>query len=174
MPATKKAIDFTNVKEQGDFNPKNKPSGDYRMKVVKVEDATSKAGNDQWVFTIVPVSDQRATYPYYVQQDTDKAWKIRNLFIAAGFNVPKKRAMVDPNKLVGKEIGATLEDDEYEGRLKSIITQVFRTDELEEDAPEQTVTRASSNSKRKARKSADDEDFPDDEENVDEVDLEEL
>lgn len=169
MTATKKAIDFTNVKDQGDFNPKHKPAGDYRMKIVKVEDSTSKAGNEQWVFTLVTATDQRSTYPYYVPQDADKAWKIRNLLVAAGFTVPKKRVSVDPNKLVGKEIGASLDDDEYNDRMKSIITQVFPADDLSEDAPEIS---ARSSTKKRTKKAVDDE-FPDDED-VDEIDLEEL
>lgn len=172
MPATKRVMDFTKVKEVGTHNPKHKPSGDYRMKVTKVDDHTSKAGNEGWVFTIVPTTDQRATYPYHVGADTDQAWKLRNLLIAAGFSVPKKRINVDPNKLVGKEIGASLEDDEYEGRLKSVIMQVFPTDDLEDDAPEATTSRSSSTKKR--TKKADDDEFPDDDEDVDEIDLEEL
>jgi hypothetical protein len=165
MPATKRAIDFTKVKEQGNFNPRHKPSGDYRMKIAKVDDHTSKSGNDNWVFTIVPTTDQRATYPYYVSADPEQAWKIRNLLVAAGFSVPKKRINVDPNKLIGKEIGVSLEDDEYEGRMKSVITQVFPADDLEDDAPEQTP--------RKATKRRVEDELPDDEE-VDEIDLEEL
>lgn len=137
MTATKKPIDFSNVKERGEFNPKRKPAGDYRMKVVKVQDHVAKGKKvaDQWCFTIVLSTDQRATYPHYVSWEADQAWKIRNLCLAAGIAVPKKRIMVDPNKLVGKEIGASLDDDEYEGRMKSVISQVFPLSELAGDEP---------------------------------------
>lgn len=161
MVATKKAIDFTNVKERGNFNPKHKPEGDYRMKIVKVEDHVTQGKKvaDQWVFTIVLAGDARATYPHYVSWDPAQAWKSRNLCLAAGIPVPKKRIMVDPNKLVGKEIGATLEDDEYEGKMKSVISQVFPVSELTAgDTPED----------------ADDDTPTGDEDEVDELDLEEI
>jgi hypothetical protein len=169
VPATKRVVDFTKVKEQGNFNPRHKPAGDYRMKITKVDDHTSKSGNDNWVFTIVPTTDQRATYPYYVSADPEQAWKIRNLLLAAGVSVPKKKVAVDPNKLlVGKEIGVTLEDDEYEGRMKSSIVQTFPVDDLEEDAPEAPAR----TSKKRKPVPTDDEEFPDND--VDEIDLEEL
>lgn len=136
MAATKRAVDMTNVKDPGNFNPKHKPEGDYKAKIVKVEDHKSKAGNDQWVFTIQISTDQRATYPYYCAHDEKNAWKVRNLLVACGIAVPKKRVNVDPNKLVGKEIGITLEDDEYEGKMKSTIQATFPASDLSEDEPD--------------------------------------
>jgi hypothetical protein len=159
--ATKRAIDFTNVKERGDHNPKHKPAGDYRAKIVKVGDHV-KSGEKQatgWVYTIALVSDQRATYPYYCMWGDKQEWKIRNLFVAAGLTVPKKKVMVDPNKVVGREIGITLEDDEYEGRMKSTVYTTFPTSELTGDEPEDE---------------AGDEAEADEDEDLDEVDLEEV
>lgn len=162
MVATKRKMDFTNVKEGGGFNPRHVKSGDYRMKILKVEDGESKAGNSQWVFTIQREGDKRATYPYYVGCDDDKqAWKIRKLLIAAGIPVPKKLVMVDPNKLVGKTIGAFLDDDEYEGRMKSVIADTFPVSEIDNDEDEDEAPAR----KPKARVVEDDED--------DDVDLDE-
>ena len=135
MPATKQTLDFTNVKDQGNFNPKHKPAGDYKAKIAKVEDYQSNAGNKQWLFTIELASDKRATYPYYCGFDEKQLFKVRNLFLAVGKTVPKKRVGVDPNPLVGKEIAITLDDDEYEGKLKSVITATFPVSELTEDEP---------------------------------------
>lgn len=124
---------MTNVKEQGNFNPRHKAEGDYRAKIVKVDDHMSKAKNEQWVFTIQLTEDQRATYGHYCGFDEKNAWKVRNLLIACGKKVPKKRVNVDPNSLVGKEIGVTLIDDEYEGKMKSTIDAVFPAADLHED-----------------------------------------
>jgi hypothetical protein len=138
MAATKKAVDFTNVKEVGNFQPRRMPAGDYRGRITKVDDHVKGEGKDRkemWVFTIVPVSRPRNTYPMYCGFGENEAWKIRNLLIAAGFAVPKKRMGIDPNKLVGKEIGMSLDDDEYEGKSKSVIVATFPVDELSEDAP---------------------------------------
>lgn len=138
MTATKQAVDFTNVKEMN-FVPRRVPAGEYRAKITKVEDHTSQSNKtgkaDNWVFTIVLNAHSRNTYPYYCGFDEKQAWKIRNLCIAVGIAVPKKRIMVDPNKLVGKELGVLMDDDEYEGKLKSAVQAVFPTDELSSDAP---------------------------------------
>ena len=135
---TKRVLDFTNVKESTGINPKHRPAGDYRMKISKVTEQGTK--NDpkklQWVFVFVPTDMQSAAYPYYCQLNAETLWKIRNLLIAAGIDVPKKKVNVDPQKLVGREIGVTLDDDEYEGKLKSVVTAVFPASDLDDsDTP---------------------------------------
>lgn len=134
---TTRVVDLTNVKERGNFNPRHKPEGDYRMKVLKVEDHQAKdsAVVDQWVFTIALVGDLRATYPYYVKW-VGAEWKIRNMLVATGLLAPDKKSKVkvDPTKLVGREMGATLADDEFEGRMKSVIVATFPVSELTEAA----------------------------------------
>lgn len=163
MAATKRKINFQNVKDGSNFSPRHVEEGDYVMKVVKVDDHKSKEGNDQWLFTMKRKGDERATYPYYCGVDEKQAWKIRKLFIACGLSVPKKLVMVDPNKVVGREFGAFLEDDEYEGRMRSRIADTF---------PKEDVTEADEDeapAKKKKSKSA-----PEPEEDEDEdVDLDE-
>lgn len=137
MTAAVKVVDFTNVKDGGGFNPVQQTPGDYKAKITKVADHKSHAGNEGWVFSIVtPGGNGRATYPYYCTIDEKSLWKVRNLFIAAGMAVPKKRVKVDPNKLVGKVIGISLDDDEYEGKMKSQIVATFPADELDGDSPD--------------------------------------
>jgi len=182
MPATKRAMDFTNVKESGLFNPKRKPAGDYVMKIISVDDHTSKDGNDGWVFTCVVASEAKsarpATYPYYCGSDEKQAWKIRKLFIACGKEIPKKRVLVNPNLLLNKEFGAVLDDDEYEGRLKSQIVETMPVDDVEpndeddddqyeddevEEAPRKR-TAAKKTTRRRAPEPEDVEDDDDEEE----------
>lgn len=130
--ATAAAIDFTNVKEGGgSFNKKRQPEGDYKAKVTKVVDAPSKKDNTaQWLFTIQVGA---GTYPYYCKHEENQYWKIRNLLVAAGLTVPKKKVKVDPNKIVGKTIAVTLEDDEYDGKAQSNIAATFPLSELDDD-----------------------------------------
>lgn len=182
MAATKRAMDFTNVKDQGNFNPRHREAGDYVMKITSVDDHTSKAGNDGWVFTTVVVDDSRgarpSTYPYHCGSDVDQAWKIRKLFIACGVPVPKKRVMVDPNKLLNKTFGAALDDDEYEGKMKSVIVDTFPEDEVEQEEQEEAKpvrrTKPTTAKKTTSRKKAPEPDDEDDDEDIDELDLEEL
>lgn len=129
-PATAQILDFTNVRDRGAYNPKHHPAGDYKAKVVKVEAVESQAGNAMWVFAVQLDDDASAIYPHRCVLNEANIWKVRNLLVAAGITVPKKRVKVDPSKVVGKPIGITLEDDEYEGKLKSVIQATFPASDL--------------------------------------------
>lgn len=174
--ATAAAIDFTNVKDGGGaFNKKRQPEGDYKAKVVKVVDAPSKKDNTpQWLFTIQVGS---GSYPYYCKHEENQYWKIRNLLVAAGLTVPKKKVKVDPNKIVGKMIAVTLEDDEYDGKAQSNIAATFPLselddddvpdedeDEVEEDDEEEDDTPPPAKKKKAPVEEDDDEDEDDEEE----------
>jgi len=133
---TARVVDFTNVKEGGaTFNKKRVPSGDYLAKIVKVQDAEVKKGDNQgqpqWLFTVTLDGIPTTKYPYYCTLVENQLWKVRNLLVAAGINVPKKRVRLDPSKVVGKTIAVTMEDDEYEGKLQSVIAAVFPPSEME-------------------------------------------
>jgi hypothetical protein len=172
MTATARAMNFTNVSDGGQFQPRRVPAGDYKAKITAVEDHTSKGSNvaDNWVFTIVLTSRARNTYPYYCGFDDKQAWKVRGLCMATGIAVPKKRVKVDPNKLVNKFIGVAMEDDEYEGKMKSVIVGVFPVSELAEDYPG-----AGKGSSSKASATAsDDDDSTDDADDVSDADAEDL
>ena len=135
--ATAHALDMTDVKDGGQYNPKHQREGDYKAKIIDVVDALPKKKEGEkrdktpmWVFAIRVGS---GTYPYYCKLQDNQLWKVRNLAIAAGKSVPKKKIKLDPNTLVGKTIAVTLEDDEYEGKLKSVISATFPVSELDID-----------------------------------------
>ena len=132
--ATKKAaaeiIDFSNVKERGNFNTKHIEEGDYVAKITKVESTTAKDDENMWVFTFVLDEHPRAAYPYYCKLVENQFWKVKALFDAVGIRVGQRKVKVDPNKLIGKKVGVAMEDDEYEGRLKSIIGEVFPAEDV--------------------------------------------
>lgn len=173
MPASVMVLDFTNVKDAGNFSPKHKPEGDYKARITDVNDHIKERDGrkeKQWVFTIQLLNDKTATYPLYCQPDEKTLWKVRNLFIAAGKEVPKKKLKVDPNKVVGSEIGIHLEDDEYDGKIKSTITATFPVDEVEEEEEEAKPARRTT-AKRKAapvEEDVDDEDVEEEEEEEEE------
>jgi hypothetical protein len=135
--AKKRALDFTGVQDRSGINPKHVPAGDYLAVIDSVTEGESNAGNPQWVFVIKLVNYRAGgSYPYYCQLD-DNLWKIRNLIMATGTDVPKKRIAVDPNKYVKREVGISLDDDEYEGRMKSVISNIFPADDVEEEPEEE-------------------------------------
>ena len=196
--ATKKAaaeiIDFSNVKERGNFNPKHIEEGDYVAKITKVESTQAKDEENMWVFSIVLDEHPRATYPYYCKLVENQFWKVKALFDAVGIRVGQRKVKVDPNKLIGKKIGVAMEDDEYEGRLKSVIGEVFpaedvtgpadddvdpedddvETDDLEEDdIEEEPAPRKKTKRRPEPEPEEDEEDEEEDDEEDDEEEEEE-
>lgn len=145
MAATARAVDLTNVKEGANFRPRRKPEGDYKAKIVKADDhqPSNKDKGPGWVLTIQVEGDSRSTYPFYLNPAEKEAWKIGAICRAAGLKVPKGRMRFDPNKLINRAIGVYLADDEYEGRVKSTIDDVFPVSEVgpnaDEDIPEDEV-----------------------------------
>lgn len=166
--AQRHAIDFTNVKEGRGVNPVRMPEGDYEAKVTGVTESM-KDDVPMWCFVLQLSERASATYAYYCKLQENQLWKVRNLLIAAGKQVPKKRVNVDPNNVVGAIVGITLVDDEYEGKEKSTIDAIFPASELA-DEPEP----AQKASKGKAEAApADDEDDAD-EALEDDLDLDDL
>ncbi len=161
--ASRKTLDFTNVKDRGIYNPKRKPEGDYRAKIVAVEETESSKGNPMWVYAVQLATDASAVYPERCVLIDSSLWKLRNLLQAAGLTVPKKKVAVDPNKVVGRFVGVTLEDDEYEGKEKSVISAIFKESELTGDEPEGDE-----------EESDDSEEEQIDEEDLDELEVDEL
>lgn len=135
--ATAQNLDFSGVKERGNFNPKQVGEGDYSATITKVEDAKPKDGGSDpmYLFTIKLDKYSQYSYPYYCKLVENQLWKIRNLMVAAGKNVPKKKIKIDPNVIVGKKIGVTMADEEYEGKTKSVVDAVFPVSDLEGGVP---------------------------------------
>lgn len=162
MGATVKVLNFEGVKEGSNIRPRRKPEGDYYATIVEVKDHKSgKTGDEMWLFILKIHGDTSASYAYYVGTDADSLWKVRGLFVAAGINVPAKRLKADPNKLVGKTVGISLVDDEYEGRPKSAIDSVFPADDMDDPMNERA---GKGSAKSKAKPADDDDDIEDDEE----------
>jgi hypothetical protein len=130
MAVKPRQLDYTNVKDRGEFNRKHRPEGDYLGKVTAVKTVKKKKEphDEQWVFTI---QVDTGTYPYYCGFGDSELWKVRNLLMACGINVPKKRVNTDPNKAVNKAIGVTLEDNEYNDRVSSQVAAVFAASDLD-------------------------------------------
>lgn len=134
--ARKKTVDMTNVKDRGPFNPKHMSEGDYPAKIVAVFDQRNKDDtNDMWVIGFQLQDRRDVVYPYYCVLDDNQLWKLRNVFEACGVKVPKKRVTLDPAKIMNKLVAITLEDDEYQGKPKSVIAAVMSLKDME-DGPD--------------------------------------
>lgn len=181
----------------GNFNRNRIPAGVYRAKVVSVQDHESKGGDDMWLFIISPVEKYtNRKFPQYCGFSENQLWKIRQLFTAAGFSVKKAKMNIDPSKVVGREIGIEVDDDEYEGKEQSEIIDIFPVSELpdaggvtddeveeddedEEDEPPARKTKAKAKttkakSKKRARDEDEDDEDDEDEDELDEMEIEEI
>lgn len=129
-------VDFTNVKESSGFNPIHQPAGDYRGVVKDVIAGKSGQGNETVTFAIGDADRPSAVYRYVCTFTEKSLWKLRNLLVACGKNAPKKKLKLTAatlNALIGKEIGMSLDDNEYEGKMSSQIMGVFPASDLPED-----------------------------------------
>lgn len=133
--ASSAVIDFSGVKDRNEsgVNKKRVPAGDYLAKVVRVEDRPTKETKEpQWMFVLSLETVRGTGYPYYCKLVENQLWKVRNLFVAAGIAIPKKKVRLDPNKVVNRLVGVTMEDDEYDGKMQSVIAEIFPASELED------------------------------------------
>lgn len=130
-------IDFSNVTEGSGIRPKQLPPGEYAATIKDVKAGNSKkTGTPQWCFIITPKQHPGAAYPYYCQLTAEQAWKIRQVLVAVGVSAPKSVKTIDASKLIGKDLGIILEDDEYDGKLKSVIDSLIPLAEVDEgDTP---------------------------------------
>lgn len=172
-----RTIDFSNVKESSGINPKHKEDGEYLGRVIEIRDDDAKDGEAMWNFIFAIDADKTATYPYYVKLVDNQLWKLRNLMIAAGLPVPKKAMKVDPNKVVGLDVGLILVGEEYEGKMKSVIDGLIPASELsdydgavedddedDEDEDEEPAPKKRGRPAKKAPVEEDDDDEDEDEE----------
>src|SRR5699024_10825866 len=125
--AAKVSGDFTDVKDSSGINPKQMPEGDYLATIKNVELVAKKSDPNakQLLFTVGLKASATASYPYYCGFEPNVLWTLRNLMIACGVKAPNNAFSSDAEKLVGKELGLTLADDEYDGQMKSLIDECF-------------------------------------------------
>jgi hypothetical protein len=155
--ATPRVLDMSKAESKsGQFVGKIKhyAEGDYKAKIVSVEDFEAESGNDCYLFAF---GIKSGLFPYYCVLDPANLWKLRNVFEAAGLKVPSKKAKLDPNPLVGEYVAVTLEDDDYKGKTKSVITSVFPLEDLVDDDDEEEEENTKK-AKKKARPVDEEED----------------
>lgn len=121
------SIDFSDVKAPS-FSTVHQAPGVYNAEIAGVEMTKTKSDNtDMLVFAIVAGPGR---YPYYCKIVPNQLWKLRELIEAAGTKVPNKVVQIDPAKYVGARINVELEDDSYQGKLRSRVARVAPFSEL--------------------------------------------
>lgn len=147
------------------------PEGDYALKIVngkfKTDDDDEVTGIN-WRFQIVKPSKYKGKTLFgYTHLSSESLWNLRNLIHAAtGTNVAGKALDLDLEKLYGKIVGAAVEDDEYNKKIRSKPQAFFPVSELEGDDDEEEEDDEDEED--------DEEEEEDDEEDDDDEDLEDV
>lgn len=157
-------VDFSGVEKEIGRKSRRIPEGDYIAKISSVERKKNKAGDAyyfSWKLQVVetPQGNKKqagATLYYNTSLKPEALFNLRNfIFACTGKNVAGKAVELDPASYVGKKLGITVEDDEYEGKVRSQIADVVPVEALmvDEDADDE-----------------DDEDDEDEDEDTDDMD----
>ena len=129
-------IDFTKTEERSGWNTRQIPEGLYKAKVAAVQETEAQDGTAMLVYAFVPEDSRFKSrrFPYYCKLQQNQLWKLRDLLVAAGETVPKRAVQIDPEKIVGKSVAIEVEDDSYNGNVRSSVNGVYGIDILDEDA----------------------------------------
>lgn len=178
-------VDFKGV-ESGGGGGARVPEDDYRVKVSEVKVAESKSsGNTMlvWTFEIAKGKYKgKKLKKDYTTLTKESLWKLMSLLEAMGLNVAQKKLDLAPllKKVASKELGVTVIDEEYEGKMQSKISDYLTLDDLEgagdddEDESDDEDTDDDDGEKSKAKKKKGKKKKEDDDDEIEDMDLDEL
>ena len=118
------------AKGGGGRNPRL-PEGDYKAKIVKAEKKEAKSSGNTYIQFTFKITEGK----YKGKELTGNAtltpkalfW-LRHMLEALGVDVPEKAVNIKYKKYIGEKVGITLEDDEYEGKIKSEVSDFVEYD----------------------------------------------
>lgn len=122
-------VDLTNV--QDNFKV---PDGLYRVRCQEVEQSVSKGGNPMFVWTFVVVDGEYAGREFKIFTALTPAamWKVAETVVALGVGQQGQVVKFKRSDVVGKDCGALIEENEYNGQVRSQIARVMSLKELAE------------------------------------------
>ena len=108
------------------------PDGNYRVKCIEVEQTVSKGGNPMFVWTFeVSAGDKTGFQGKVFTAITPAAmWKVAETVEALGVGQQGQVVKFKRSDVIGKECGATFEQEEYNGKTSSKISRVMALQEL--------------------------------------------
>jgi hypothetical protein len=105
------------------------PEGDYGLQVKEIKTAKGDKGPYlKFVFETIEGNKKglKKSLSHIASLSKNSLWNLRNILEACGKQVPSKAVNIDLDKLVKLKCAGTVIDDQpYEGKVKSIITAFF-------------------------------------------------
>ena len=148
-------IDFSDVDERVDI-----PEGTYRVRVKNVEKRVSEKSDKpylNWELQIVDGDAKGGTLYHTTSLQPQALFNLRDTLTALGFKVPKSAINLDLSKVIKREMAVKVTMEEYQGKDRPRISNVFSVTKLDEEPEEEDV-----------------EDEEEEEEDVEDLDLDEL
>lgn len=166
-PPAKLTVDFSGIEvRQGSVHL---PEGDYLVEVAGCEIRSKKDDESRkylnWALRVVLPEQYRGKTVYYrTSLVRESLWNLRKFLVdlLGEDKVPQRAVDIPLATIVAKkpQVGVTLQDDEYEGKLKSEVAVTFSKSEYQSD--------------QSSLAPKDDEDEAEETEDTDEIDLDDL
>jgi hypothetical protein len=145
------------------------PDGDYLFKVLEAsyrenEDTGSRGVNVR--AQIIKPAKYKGKIQYgYCSLKKEALWNLRNFINAAvGRNVAGKTVDLDLDRFRDKIVGGVVEEDEYQGKVRSRISTWFPADEYEETEDDEDEDEEEDEEEEYEEEEEEDEDEEDEEE----------
>ena len=107
----------------GVLKPLYVPPGNYRVKLDRVNQKTSKAGNEMFEWHFVGVEGDAEGYRFKYYTILDHEWKIHDVIEALGRSV--RESEIEINDLIGNECMAIVQDENYKGKIYPKIVDLY-------------------------------------------------
>lgn len=122
-------VDLTNVDNSGGFHI---PEGNYRAKLIEVEQSVSKGGNPMFVWTFeISAGEHRGFQLKSFTAITPAAmWKVAETVEALGVGQTGTVVKFKRSDVINRECGLVVEDQDYNGNTRSSIARVISVREL--------------------------------------------
>lgn len=177
MPKTEVNLDFSETESRGGKKGRGSrphlPEGDYAAKVksAKLTESSEKKTPGIDLELVITAGKQKGKTLHDTLWLSEKAmWKVRTAMEGMGLKVPSKRVKVDITKFKGKEVAIALEDEEYDEKVYSRVTDYFLVSELDVDDEDDELDDDDDDSEA----DDDDDDEADDDDELEGVDLEDI
>ncbi len=125
----KKTILSIDMRDIGERGARVEPQ-DVVLKVKKIEVLKGQTSGDNYInmttTIITPKKIKGTTIIHRCSLKKNALWNLRNTLVAMGMKVPEKIIKLNLKNLLGKTFGATLDDDEWEGTVKSAVIDTFK------------------------------------------------
>lgn len=177
-------VDATGVEKAVRQRGKRIPEADYLFKIVDCEKRKKEGGTTSYLsWKVQIIEDSRGKkkhagvpFWYITSLKPEALFNLRNFIFAATdgkTNIAGKVVSIDPTKYFGKKIGGTVEDEEYEKKIRSKLVDVFPPSQLEAEEEDESDEEAEEEEDEGEEDEDEDED-DDDTEDEDEDDLEDV